>query len=247
MKVLVITVAGKSSRFNQEAEIPVLKCLYKPFPEEPTILQRIIEQYEQYDKFVLVGGYLFQTLQQYVEKDLEAAQEKIDLVFNPRYEEKGTMYSLYLGLKEAEKYDVNELVFTEGDIIADSESVEKLQKQNKDVVTINREPIWADRAVVAYLDEMQHVRYFYDTEHKSLMFNGKIKAVFNSGQVWKFMDPKRLFFLNSQLTEEEQSQTNLVLIQKYFEKLEPEDLEILQFSEWCNCNTREDYVRGIKK
>lgn len=42
------------------------------------------------------------------------------------------------------------------------------------------------KAVALYVDEIDKVHYIYDTNHSLLSIPSPIKAIYNSGQIWKF-------------------------------------------------------------
>ena len=56
MKVLIITVAGMSTRFSQSVGAPCLKCLYHEGRAKDSLLYRMLHQDGKFDRYVIVGG-----------------------------------------------------------------------------------------------------------------------------------------------------------------------------------------------
>ena len=68
------------------------------------------------------------------------------------------------------------------------------------------------------------------------------KAIFNSGQTWKFQDMETLKIANDNFKENLIEDTNLAIIQKYIGLVENSpDFDIIGLNHWVNCNTRKDY------
>ena len=131
MKIGIITVAGISSRFNQDIsdEQKILKCLYYEKHPNNTLLYKMIEKISSFDKIIIVGGYKFSDLTEYVQKYIpQRIKEKIILINNNHYYDLNSGYSLYLGIKEAlgNYDDINEILFVEGDLDIDNESFSKI-------------------------------------------------------------------------------------------------------------------------
>lgn len=247
MKIVIITVAGISSRFNKDFidEQHVLKCLYFEKNPKYTLLYKMVEKVRQFDKIIIVGGYKFSDLTQYVYNYIpQMLQEKIILINNNHYVDLKSGYSLYLGIKEAlDNYDnITEVLFVEGDLDIDNESFSKIIDSNKNVITFNNEPIYSNKAVVLYQNENEDYKYLFNSSHGLLSIKEPFKAIFNSGQTWKFKDMELLEFSNDNFHENLIDDTNLAIIQKYFDLLEnKDDIEIIGFNHWVNCNTRDDY------
>ena len=75
-----------------------------------------------------------------------------------------------------------------------------------------------------------------------LSIDESFKAIFNSGQTWKFKDMEILMIANDNFKENLIEDTNLAIIQKYFDLLDNEDdIELIGLKHWVNCNKREDY------
>lgn len=246
-KVLVITVAGTSTRFRQSVGFDVLKCLYK---EEPytSILDRQISMGVKngFNKIIIVGGYLYSELESYLKKT-PYSEIEIICIYNEKYNTWGSNYSLYLGLLEIIKYDnVDRIIFAEGDLVFDEFSFELISNNPKDVVTANRNTITAISSVVFYVNASKHIKYLYDSSHKFLEIKEPFLSIHNSGQVWSFNNIFRLKEIVKGLTMNDLDDTNLNIINKYFSLLEMDEFEILTFDSWYNCNTVDDYKLSFK-
>lgn len=243
MRAFITTVAGQSSRFNPGSSEPVLKCLYHTDRVSECILYRLIRQAvnEGFDRLIVVGGYRYQDLQYAVDQYSEQNQRSIELVFNPRWQDAGSMYSLYYGVQAAA--GAAEIVFCEGDIIVDDKSFQQICSANRDSFAVSFAPIYADRSVVGYQGVDDRLHYLYDTLHGQLTFPTSVKAIFNSAQAWKITDVETFRRLNTNLSETERCGTNLVLLEKYFARFPLEQASLVPFCRWINCNTREDFLR----
>ena len=188
MKTLIVTVAGTATRFNRDTEKDTLKCLYYRESPEYSLLYQILDKAENIDRYIIVGGYLYEQLEEFAEQNLSCFKSKIDLVYNPYYREYGSGYSLIKGI-EALPEGTEEVVFVEGDLFFDRRSFSAVLESCRDVITVNREFILSDKAVVLYLDEAGQVHYLYDVNHKSLFIPEPFQAVYNSAQMWKFVSP----------------------------------------------------------
>lgn len=247
MNVFITTVAGKATRFNKDLKTPVLKAIYHQGDASKSLLYRQIDQVSKAcEKIIVVGGYLFESLMQEIESSFSQFRDRIELIYNPHFEDYGSMYSLYLGIQAAEKYKPEQVVFAEGDVFCDNASFDKVLGASKDVFTINRFPVYANQSVVAYESQENKLCYIYDTAHNELFFDAPVKAIFNSAQIWKFCDTSRLFQLNQQLTKEQQIGTNLNLIQFYFSDFEFAQLDCVVMEQWVNCNTVEDFLSTLR-
>lgn len=247
MKILLITVAGISSRFSQSIGKPCLKCIYYRKSIEESLLYRMIHQSEEFDRYVIVGGFHYDELRSVLKQSFPEYREKIILVQNEKYAEYGSGYSLYLGLKQIMDLPFSQIVFAEGDLYIDHNSFMKVCQTNKDVITCNKEAILANKAVAFYYDQQCKIHYIYDTQHNALQINVPFLGIYNSGQIWKFSQPERLRRILGELDEKDRQGTNLIFIQKYFEDLDKVDYEIVRFDKWINCNTIVDFdlMEGI--
>lgn len=246
MRSLIITVAGTATRFNRDTQSPTLKCLYAIGGYQNSLLYQILDKARDYDEYVIVGGYLFDTLKDFVDNNLHEFKDKIKLVNNPEYSTSGSGYSLLIGLWNAAA-DATEILFVEGDLYFDKACFDKVKDSDKAVFTVNHELITAKKAVVVYTDTDGHLNYLYDTSHSYLRINEPFMAVYNSGQVWKFTDIDRLTAVLNSLTPKQTQGTNLEIIQRYFGSLPPSDYEMVTFETWYNCNTVNDYMTVYKK
>ena len=113
MKALIITVAGTATRFNKDTSRDTLKCLY--FQENPrySLLYQILDKARSLDKYIIVGGYLFEELSAFINCNLQEFKDKIELVYNSHYEDYGSGYSLIKGI-EAVSSECDEVIFVEG-------------------------------------------------------------------------------------------------------------------------------------
>ena len=240
----IITVAGTSTRFRKSIGKDCLKCIYSEKDEQDTLLMRQLSMCKTFDEIIIVGGYKFSELKSFVNKYLNEYSVKITLVENEHYEDWGSGYSLILGIQEAEKLNVEKIVFLEGDLFFDSNTFRKIVETNNNVVTVNNDPIEAKKAVAFYINEDGKINYIYDTTHSSLSINEPFLGIYNSGQVWKFLDATKLYKFTSELNQKEIEGTNLVLVQKYFGSLNQNEYQVIRFYDWINCNIVEDYRKA---
>lgn len=243
LKILMITVAGISSRFSKSLGRECLKCIYYPSNITESLLYRMIHQKVNFDKYIIVGGFMYDDLEKVIKEEFQEYGDNIILVNNNQYREYGSGYSLYLGLRETMKWQFDEVVFAEGDLFVDKEGFQRIWESSKDVITSNQEEILANKAVAFYYDKNYKIHYIYDTGHKAFEIKEPFLGIFNSGQIWKFVQPDRLRTIYKSISEEEWQGTNLVLIQKYFQDLKREEYHIIPFKKWVNCNTIEDFNR----
>ena len=244
MKALIVTVAGMSGRFNDSiGKTDFLKCLYYEVDEKYSLLYQILQKsYYEADKIILVGGYRFELLENFVQKS--RFKDKIVLVYNEKFK-LGSMYSLYLGVKKAHELNAQEVIFAEGDLFFDSKTFAEILREKCDTVSVTAEDIQASKSVVFYVNQQGNLRYLYDTGHNILNISEPFKAIYNSGQIWRFQDVQKLYGLNESLQEIELAGTNLVLVQKYFGILP--QVKTVKFQYWYNCNTLTDYKSALCK
>ena len=246
LKIAIITVAGISSRFNKDIpeEDKVLKCLYWQDNPQNTLIYQLIEKVSSYDKIIIVGGYKFDDLVDYISKNIpQVLKDKIILFNNDHYDDLSSGYSLYLGIKESliNFENIDEILFVEGDLDIDEESFFKVIDSTKNVLTINPNPIFSNKAVVLYQNENGDYKYLFNSDHGLLTIEEPFKAIFNSGQIWKFQNIELLKIANDYFEEYLIEDTNLGIIQKYFDLVDNDEIEIIGFEHWINCNTRDDY------
>ena len=246
MKSLIITVAGTANRFNRDTREKVLKCLYyEDMPDNALLSIQIHKAFALVDEIIVVGGYKYDDLEHFINKNLTDVKSRIKLVFNEHFSDYGSGFSLLKGIeKVSEKAD--EIVFIEGDLFFDTESVNKLLTSSKDAITINNEPILSNKAVALYFDADNYPHYIYDTSHSYLEIKEPFTAIYNSGQMWKFKDAARVKDICLNLTPNQQQGTNLEIIQKYFGVCNGSELDIIRINLWYNCNTVADYREAIK-
>jgi CTP:molybdopterin cytidylyltransferase MocA len=241
----VITAAGLSTRFSKELGREALKCIYSEEASEQSILHRLVTQGQRLklDPIIVVGGHRLDELRDFLSTHLPL--DEVHLVENPLYR-RGALYSLHLGLRKAlQDAAVSEVVFAEGDLMVDSLSFERVVRSQRDVSTTCPEPITARRSVALYINTAGRMRYVYDSSHESLQIPEPFRAVYNSGQVWKFRNLPLLRSISDRVTPDRFDETNLGLIQEYFDGVTEDQVEIVPFSIWHNCNTPSDYRRAI--
>lgn len=241
MKALLVTVAGMSTRFSESIGRECLKCIYYNNSISESLLYRLLSQPVDFDYYIIVGGYKFEELSYAIDRYFSDWKDKIVLVKNDYYREKGSGYSLYCGLREAIRLECDEVVFAEGDLYIDSDSFVEIGTSDKNVITCNREPIYSNKAVVYYISSDDKIHYLYDTSHKELFISEPFKAIFNSGQVWKFSDKGLIIDSMKAITDEQWSGTNLIFVEQYFSRINIEYVKVISFEKWVNCNTIADY------
>lgn len=246
MKSLIITVAGMSSRFNKDTKENVLKCLYyEDTPANSLLSLQVHKTYDLVDEIIVVGGYKYEDLERFIRTEMKDVNHKMKLVYNDHYSDYGSGYSLLKGIEMvSEKAD--EITFIEGDLFFDTDSVEQIINSKKDVISVNNEPILSNKAVALYFDAQNYPHYIYDTSHSCLEIHEPFTAIYNSGQMWKFMNPNRVHEICQYLTPEQVQGTNLEIIQYYFGVFEISQLDIVRVNLWFNCNTVSDYRDSLK-
>lgn len=246
MKILIITVAGMSSRFSESLGYPCLKCLYYEHDIKESLLYRMLHQTGEFDYYVVVGGFMYHELESAIAENFKEFGDKLLLVRNEHYADYGSGYSLYLAFERIKNMDFDEVIFAEGDLYVDEESFQKVYAYPGNVITCNREVILANKSVAFYFDTNYKIHYIYDTTHSALEIREPFLGIFNSGQIWKFADADCLRQAVTLIGEEEWKGTNLVLIQQYFGTLDKNEYDVITFEKWINCNTIADY-KGISK
>lgn len=247
MRLLLVTVAGCSTRFSRSLGREVIKCLYNEGDKSTSLLYRLLRQPVEFDKIIIVGGYRYNKLKTVIMEWFSDIIDRISVIENPYYAEYGSGYSLYIGLKEAVKYDFDEIVFAEGDLFLDSVSFTSVVNSKKSVITTNSEAILAKKAVAFYTDVRGIVHYIYDTSHNALVINEPFLGIYNSGQTWKFNNQLVVRNIFENMSEDSWKGTNLVFVENYFQALSGKEYEIINFNDWVNCNTVEDYRKTLRK
>lgn len=240
MKSLIITVAGTATRFNRDTEQTTLKCLYNIDGYRNSLLYQILDKARDFDEFIIVGGYLFNTLNEFINHYLTEFKDRIKLIYNPEYENFGSGYSLILGINNVSE-EADDIVFVEGDLFFNEEDFSKVKNSESNVLTVNHDIITSKKSVVVYETIENKLQYIYDTKHQYLAINEPFMAIYNSAQIWKFKDPDKLRAIIDNLSETQRRGTNLEIIQAYFGDLQSTEYNIVDFSEWYNCNTVADY------
>lgn len=249
-RAFITTVAGMSSRFCADLPEPLPKCIYNTGNPEKTLLYRLVTLAENFDKIIVVVGFMKDTVTEYAEKYFpKNILCKTVFVNNIDYSKYGSGWSLFLGLDDVKNsgsaYD--EIVFAEGDLFFRSDDFQKITDCKKNVLTVSRDHVLAEKSVAVYLDSNNIPKYVYDTSHGLLEINEPFRAVFNSAQIWKFRNTNLLFRILDNMTFREHQGTNLVLMNKYFGSVD-RDFEIISMENWLNCNTVHDFetVDGLK-
>lgn len=251
MRALIITVAGTSSRFSKSIGEETLKCIYSEGDAKNTLLYRIIEKAANcVDAIFVVGGFKNEELSAYIEQNFdEPIKEKIIQVYNPNYEDKGSGWSLHLAveaIKDHLESMPENIIFAEGDLFIDDETFEKILLSDNDVITSNTNVIDASKSVAFYCDKELRPHYIYDVSHGLIEIKEPFKRIYNSGQVWGFSNPEKLFYINDEMDKEIHAGTNLELVNRYFSSQDINSLCLFEFDTWINCNTVEDYRRAFK-
>lgn len=243
MKCAIITVAGMSNRFNEgiPEEEKALKAIYTEGDAGDTLLYHLLRKCAYTDRIIVVGGYRYNDLKEYCEDLEEELKSKLILVYNKHYEDLASGYSLYLGLREAFKYDVDEVLFVEGDLDIDDESFTSVVQSKNSVLTYTFTPIYADKAVVLYRDAKGNYQYVFNSDHGLLSIETPFSCMLNSGQTWKFTDMGALRRANDKFASESLDGTNLVIIQNYLD--EGVETSLIALKRWYNCNTRKDFKK----
>lgn len=243
MKIAVITIAGKSSRFNEgiPEDNKKLKAIYYEDNYKNTLLFHLLLKCDHVDQIILVGGYKIDSLKDYLLYFDAGARDRITVIYNDHYEDLSSGYSLYLGLEEAFKYNPTEVLFIEGDLDFGNDSFKNVINSEKSVLTYTYEPIYANKAVVLYKDDKDQFRYAFNSGHGLLSIDSPFSCILNSGQTWKFTEIDKLKTANEWFYENARNGTNLPIIQKYLDF--GVDVELIPLERWTNCNTREDYKK----
>lgn len=192
MEVAIITVAGISSRFNEgvPVENQCLKAIYYEEDKTDTLLYHLVEQCMFADKIALVGGYQYDHLRMYCDSLPPFMKDKLLFIYNKHFVDLASGYSLYMGVKEVldQFKNVDKMLFVEGDLDIDKASFRKVIDAEANVLTYNSEAIYAKKAVVLYVDAEGHFKYAFNSSHGLLKIEDAFSLLFNSGQLWKFMD-----------------------------------------------------------
>ena len=244
MRYAIITVAGLSERFNKGYDNPMLKCIYYTNDEKLTLLYSILEKCQGMDKIIIVGGFQYDLLREYVKKYSGDFPFEIELVYNEKFSKYGSGYSLYKGIQICyERKDFSEIIFVEGDLYFDKKTFDEIKTSTYNVITTNDEAICSNKAVALYINAENKIRYIYNTSHGLFKITEPFSEIHNSGQVWKLVDKEKFYRAYESLGETDWQGTNLVFLEKYYNEIETDRIKFLRFSKWINCNSREDYKK----
>ncbi len=242
MTTAIITVAGISSRFNKDFESQYLKAIYYEENIFETLLFKLLEKFWAVKKIIVVGGYKYSELENYIVKNIcSEFRKKIVTVYNEFFQKYSSGYSLYLGLNRAFYEGATSIIFAEGDLDVDSLSIKKVINSKKNVITYTHFPVYSDKSVAFYQNADDKFQYIFSREHRLLNIVEPFKCIFNSGQIWKFIDVDKLKLANKKFYEEARDDTNLGIIQRYFDTIPVTEIELVHIVHWLNCNTRADY------
>ena len=172
---------------------------------------------------------------------------EISVLYNGKFDILGSNFSLYIGLKDAlQDKDIDQVVFTEGDLIFDEPTFAAICNSSNDVVTSNSHKIAADRSVIFYTDLNNQIKYCFDPDHRYFLVKEPFFSIYNSGQMWSFSNTAELKSILDDQHESDFQDTNLNIVQKYFNHKQLSDIEHHTFKEWYNCNTVQDYLEASK-
>lgn len=124
MNIATILAAGLGSRFGDITKY-VPKGMIK-IGEEPMIETSIEKLLDAgYSKVLLVTGHCSDVYDSFTKK-----WENVDTIKNPFYETTGSLFSLYLAMSYAKRYQFNNLTILESDIIYDSRILKQIPSIN---------------------------------------------------------------------------------------------------------------------
>ena len=101
-------------------------------------IYQLFENCGEYDSYIIVGGFLFEQLEQFVKDKLTNFSNKIELVFNPHFKDFGSGYSLFKGIDAVKEH--GDVTFVEGDLFFSKENFQQVYMCGKNVLSINQEP-----------------------------------------------------------------------------------------------------------
>ncbi len=249
-RAVVISAAGRSERFSQSIGRNVNKVLYHEGTPRDCLLYNQLDLAVKADfqKIILVGGQMILELKEFV-SNFYKASGRIQVVHNEQFETAGTAHSFALGVDALRGDMPDEVVLIEGDLFVDEKSFMDVVSSAADVITLNREPIHADKSVIFHVSPSGLLAYEYDTNHKVLEVQVPFITLGNSGQIWKFTDFKLLQTVLANYGPTLSFDTNLRPIEKYFNAIGLARTEFVILKRWINCNTVDDYrwMRKIKE
>jgi CTP:molybdopterin cytidylyltransferase MocA len=244
-QALLITSAGLSTRFSKSVGHDVLKITYHEGEPKRSLLGFQLDMANQLElaPIILVVGYRSSEVRDFVSTYYPGRE--ITIVENTRYRDWGTCYSFVLGVEKARQMGVDDLVYMEGDLVVDRYSMQKLLSTDGNAISSNGELITGASSVAFYVAENGLLHYVYDTRHRALHIPEPFTILGNSGQVWKFSDTGQLYGVTGSLDETELAGTNLIPIERYFQRVGTQDTTWVQFDNWVNCNEVSDYRNAL--
>ena len=239
-RTAIVTLAGTSSRFSRSVGRECHKSLFREQLQDDSLLdwQLSLLKRSGFSRIVLVGGYKLDELEAQVKS--RYADWPITLVSNNHYSDWGSCYSLCLGI-DAVPENSTSVVFLEGDLLFDYVAFSELLSVEDDAITATKSIVDARTSVAFYIAKSGRLQYVYDTAHTSLKIDEPFTRIGNSGQVWQFVDVKRLKDCSSRCGEKEWRGTNLLPIMDYYSTVDGNAIRICAFDKWFNCNTISDY------
>ena len=238
-RTAIITIAGASTRFSQSIGFEIHKAIYSYKNSSWTILAHQLNLLKDTcSEILIVTGYKHREIELYLKNNF--SKLTYNLIYNKHYLDYGSAYSLILGIDAVDE-DTDELLFLEGDLIFDNFTFNQIINTPKNVITSNNILINAKTAVIFYINNQNIIKYLYDVNHEVLEINEPFIQLGNSGQVWKFIDIKRLKNCLSSYGINEYKGTNLVPINDYYKITDFNDVEFITFRDWFNCNTIKDF------
>ena len=251
MKACVITIAGVSSRFNEgfSENERCHKAIFHYGDKTNTLLFHLLKKCLNCDVIVLVCGYLYDDIRDYCEYLPDEMRCKIKTVYNLHYEDLASGYSLYMGLDYLfENYsDIDAVLFIEGDLDIDEKSFRRIALSGRNVLTYNYDPIFAKKAVALYKNADCRYKYAFNSNHGLLHIDESFSEIYNSGQIWQFVNMKRLKYASDKFYIEDKGDTNLRIISNYIDLSSKDEFDLIGIKCWTNCNTREDYDMILKR
>lgn len=207
-------------------------------PQNTILAYQLMLAQDVADEIIVVTGYKHEDIECYLKRYFSHLPLKI--VYNEHYADYGSNYSLILGIQTADER-ADELIFLEGDLVFDAIAFRQIVRARKNVITSNKSLIDASKSVVFYVNDKKQITYLYDPSHHLLKVDEPFLVMGNSGQVWKFTNVKKLKNNLKHYEMKDYKATNLVLINDYYKDINYENIEMVTFDKWFNCNTVQDF------
>ena len=80
MKILILTVAGMSSRFSRSIGRECLKCIYYENDIKESLLYKMVFDNNAFDKYIIVGGFHYEELSKIINTEFADYSDKIELL-----------------------------------------------------------------------------------------------------------------------------------------------------------------------